>query len=87
LPASFNVAWIATHGTVRNTISALPAASAYELPLAAPVFFATELLFSGARDPSPAADVKTTKYPRGTYTLSFTAGSDPVTHTAPFVIS
>jgi hypothetical protein len=31
-------------------------------------------------------DVKTTKYPAGTYTLSFTAGTDPTTHTATFVL-
>jgi hypothetical protein len=37
--------------------------------------------------PGYQLDVKTTGYPAGTYTLSFTAGSDPTTHTATFVIS
>ena len=31
-------------------------------------------------------NVKTTGYPKGTYTLSFTASGDPTVHTAQFVI-
>ena len=31
-------------------------------------------------------NVKTTKYPSATYTLSFTVTGDPVTHTVKFVI-
>jgi hypothetical protein len=37
--------------------------------------------------PGYQLNVKTTGYPAGTYTLSFTAGSDPTTHTAQFVVS
>jgi hypothetical protein len=37
--------------------------------------------------PGYQLNVKTTGYPAGTYTLSFTAGSDPTVHTAQFVIS
>jgi hypothetical protein len=36
--------------------------------------------------PGYQLNVKTTGYPKGTYTLSFTAGSDPTVHTAQFVI-
>ena len=36
--------------------------------------------------PGYQLNVKTTKYPPGTYTLFFTAGTDPTTHTAQFVI-
>jgi probable HAF family extracellular repeat protein len=31
--------------------------------------------------------ITTTGYPSGAYTLSFTAGADPTTHTAPFVVA
>ena len=37
--------------------------------------------------PGYQLNVKTTGYPAGTYTLSFTAGSDPTVHTTKFVIS
>jgi len=37
--------------------------------------------------PGYQLNVKTTGYPAGTYTLSFTAGGDPTVHTAQFVIS
>jgi hypothetical protein len=37
--------------------------------------------------PGYQLNVKTTNYPASTYTLSFTAGSDPTTHTAQFVVS
>ncbi len=37
--------------------------------------------------PGYQLNVKTSGYPAGTYTLSFTAGSDPTAHTAEFVIS
>ena len=43
-------------------------------------------LTTGSAAPGYEKDVKTADYPAGTYTLSFTAGSDPTTHTAPFVI-
>ena len=44
-------------------------------------------LTKGSAAPGYELDVKTAGYPARTYTLSFTAGSDPTTHTAPFVIS
>ena len=37
--------------------------------------------------PGYQLNIKTTGYPKGTYTLSFTAGGDPTVHTAKFVIS
>jgi hypothetical protein len=37
--------------------------------------------------PGYQLNIKTTGYPPGTYTLSFTAGHDPTIHTAQFVIS
>ena len=37
--------------------------------------------------PGYQLNIKTTGYPPGTYTLSFTAGADPTVHTAKFVIS
>ena len=37
--------------------------------------------------PGYQLNIKTTGYPAGTYTLSFTAGSDPTVHTAKFIIS
>ena len=37
--------------------------------------------------PRHQLNVKTAGYPAGTYTLSFTADSDPTTHTAQFVVS
>ena len=37
--------------------------------------------------PGYQLNIKTTGYPAGTYTLSFTAGGDPTVHTAQFVIS
>jgi hypothetical protein len=43
-------------------------------------------LTTGPAAPGYEKDVRTAGYPAGTYTLSFTAGSDPTTHTAPFVI-
>jgi hypothetical protein len=36
--------------------------------------------------PGYQLNVKTTGYPAGTYTLSFTVGGDPTLHTAQFVI-
>ena len=39
------------------------------------------------RGPGYQLNVKTTGYPAGTYTLLFTAGSDPAIRTATFVIS
>ena len=36
--------------------------------------------------PGYQLNVKTTGYPAGTYTLSFTAGGDPTVHTAQLVI-
>ena len=37
--------------------------------------------------PGYQLNVKTTGYPPGSYTLSFTAGADPTVHTAKFAIS
>jgi hypothetical protein len=37
--------------------------------------------------PGYQLNIKTTGYPAGTYTLSFTAGADPTVHTAKFIIS
>jgi hypothetical protein len=39
------------------------------------------------QSPGYQLNVRTARYPAGTYTLSFTAGSDPTTHTAQFVVS
>jgi hypothetical protein len=39
------------------------------------------------KGPGYQLNINTTGYPAGTYTLSFTAGSDPTVHTAQFVIS
>lgn len=38
------------------------------------------------RAPGYQLKVKTTDYPPGTYTLSFTTGTVPTTHTLPFVV-
>ena len=40
----------------------------------------------GPNGPSYLLNVRTLRFPPGTYTLSFTAGADPTTHTAPFVV-
>jgi hypothetical protein len=41
---------------------------------------------TGDSGPMYQYNIKTTSYPTHTYTLSFTASGDPVTHTVQFVI-
>jgi hypothetical protein len=64
------------------SVSGLSPSPAPGIPPSGPFTFMPTL---GA-GPGYQLNVKTTKYPAGTFTLSFTAAGDPVTHTVKFVL-
>lgn len=74
-----------TNVSAPGTVITVTGLSPSPAPGKAPTGTFTFMTFS--QGPGYQLNVKTKGYPAGTYTLSFTAGSDPTTHTVQFVVS
>jgi uncharacterized protein involved in high-affinity Fe2+ transport len=75
---------VGTNLSAAATVVTVTGLSPSPVPGKAPTGTFTFTTFN--QGPGYQVNVKTTSYPAGTYTLKFTAGADPTTHTVTFMV-